>query len=114
NSPQMDPLLETILSCGCVMTARRFSNDPVEQSSISVTDLPSARRRSTRCDPIKPAPPVTRMCSALAIRGPGLLDGRGRFAGSVGNRQCAGDGPGEHLAVLRLCDQCGFVRARKI
>src|SRR5438128_1916407 len=40
----------------------KFSKLPVEQSSITTTDLPSASSLSTRCEPIKPAPPVTRMC----------------------------------------------------
>ena len=42
--------------------ARRFSRLPVEKSSMTTTLLPSFNRRSTRCEPMKPAPPVTRMC----------------------------------------------------
>jgi len=42
---------------GFVATCARFSSRPVEQSSITTTDLPSASNRSTRCEPMKPAPP---------------------------------------------------------
>ena len=38
----------------------RFSSRPVERSSSTRTVWPSSRRPSTRCDPMKPAPPVTR------------------------------------------------------
>src|SRR6266481_6644183 len=40
---------------------------PVEQSSMTVTVPPSSSRRSTRCDPMNPAPPVTKVCSGLSI-----------------------------------------------
>ena len=33
---------------------------PVERSSSTRTSSPRARRASTRCEPMKPAPPVTR------------------------------------------------------
>ena len=36
-----------------------FSRDPVERSSRTTTSAPAASRASTRCDPMKPAPPVT-------------------------------------------------------
>ena len=36
------------------------SRTPVVRLSSTVTAKPSARRRSARCDPMKPAPPVTR------------------------------------------------------
>src|ERR1700757_2984886 len=51
-----------IFNSGCEATFARFSNLPVEQSSITTTDLPSASKRSTRCDPMNPAPPVTSTC----------------------------------------------------
>ena len=38
----------------------RFSIRPVERSSTTLTVSPRASRASTRCDPIKPHPPVTR------------------------------------------------------
>ena len=37
----------------------RLARDPVERSSSTSTAWPSASRRSTRVDPMKPAPPVT-------------------------------------------------------
>ena len=37
----------------------RLPNDPVERSSTTSTTSPSAIRRSTRCDPRNPAPPMT-------------------------------------------------------
>ena len=37
----------------------RFEARPVEKLSIAVTECPSETRRSHRCEPIKPAPPVT-------------------------------------------------------
>ncbi len=45
---------------GLPETVRRFSALPVEKSSITITLCASANNRSTRCEPIKPAPPVTR------------------------------------------------------
>src|SRR5690242_655413 len=36
-----------------------FSSDPVSRLSTQITRCPSARRRSQRCDPRNPAPPVT-------------------------------------------------------
>src|SRR5208283_285836 len=50
----------TIRSRGFDFTAARFSSLPVERSSITTTRLPLLSRRSTKCDPINPAPPVTR------------------------------------------------------
>ena len=35
------------------------SRRPVRKSSTIVTSTPSARRRSARCEPMNPAPPVT-------------------------------------------------------
>src|SRR5678816_2777494 len=50
-----------VITCnsGCRLTVPRFSRLPVERSSMTTTDLPSCKRRSTRCEPMKPAPPVT-------------------------------------------------------
>src|SRR5260370_4759781 len=54
-----------------------FSARPVLRSSTTCTEWPWDRRNSTRCDPMKPAPPVTRMriiqlvlelCFGLATR----------------------------------------------
>src|SRR5687768_10378765 len=45
-------------------TSARFSQVPVERSSTTVTSCPLARRRRTRLEPMKPAPPVT---NALAL-----------------------------------------------
>src|SRR6185503_1180880 len=39
--------------------AARFASDPVDRSSTTSTSWPSASRRSTRGDPMNPAPPVT-------------------------------------------------------
>src|SRR5439155_18498875 len=40
-------------------TVSRFRRDPVDRSSRTATSF-RAPRRSTRCEPMKPAPPVTR------------------------------------------------------
>src|ERR1035437_4278417 len=45
---------------GCALITRKFSRLAVERSSMTTTVLPSASRRSTRWEPIKPAPPVTK------------------------------------------------------
>src|SRR5580704_1016468 len=37
----------------------RFEREPVEKSSTTSTSWPSTRRRSTRFEPMNPAPPVT-------------------------------------------------------
>ena len=38
------------------------------RSSMTTTDLPSASNRSTRCEPMKPAPPVT-MTGRVIMKG---------------------------------------------
>ena len=38
----------------------RFASDPIDRSSTTSTSWPSASSRSTRVEPMKPAPPVTR------------------------------------------------------
>src|SRR5579884_1009257 len=43
----------------------RLARLPVDRSSTTSTVWPSARRRSTRVEPMKPAPPVTRVCTGL-------------------------------------------------
>src|SRR6266699_210697 len=42
-----------------VKASARFSSRPVDRSSITTTSFPSWTRRSTRAEPMKPAPPVT-------------------------------------------------------
>src|SRR4249919_230289 len=42
--------------------AARFARTPVDRSSTTWTWSPRARWRSTRWEPMNPAPPVTRMC----------------------------------------------------
>ena len=39
----------------------RLASDPVDRSSTTSTVCPSARSRSTRVEPMNPAPPVTSM-----------------------------------------------------
>ena len=47
--------------CGdCVTQSNCVSLHPVERSSIASTRCPSASKDSIRCEPMKPAPPVTR------------------------------------------------------
>ena len=50
---------------GCWRTGLRLSMDPVEQSSITATALSALSKRSTKCDPMKPAPPVTKSCGLV-------------------------------------------------
>ncbi len=42
-----------------------FASDPVERSSSAQTSQPSSRSSSERCEPMKPAPPVTRAFAPL-------------------------------------------------
>src|SRR5712692_10214242 len=44
----------------CPRRAARLSTLPVERLSTTVTRCPSATRRSARCEPMNPAPPVIR------------------------------------------------------
>ena len=60
--------LETVVSSRCTMFSRR----PVKKLSRQTTLWPSARSRSQRWEPIKPAPPVTRMRMVLGMLGRGL------------------------------------------
>ena len=48
--------------------ASRFSTRPADRSSTTVTQAPSATNRSTRCEPMNPAPPQTRTCNAQSLR----------------------------------------------
>jgi hypothetical protein len=85
-------------SCGVwgwVFTAPRFPRLPVEKSSTTTTRVSFGNRRSTRCAPMNPAPPVTRMWVVASFQG--LCDGFGQF-----------------LAVLRIGDLFGFDGIGKI
>src|ERR1700738_4901277 len=49
-----------------------FASDPVSRLSTQITRLPRASSSSHRCDPRKPAPPVTRQVGItrnLSVRG---------------------------------------------
>src|SRR5262249_11047108 len=48
--------------------ASRYSRFPVERSSSTVTRWPACRSASTRCEPMNPAPPVTRALISLDRR----------------------------------------------
>src|SRR6266852_142123 len=69
-----------------------FSRFPVERSSTTDTSNPLARKRSATCEPMKPAPPVTRTLgnvgriSSLLI-GVGLVFQREQVARCVDNPQ---------------------------
>ena len=45
----------------CPRASARLDSEPVEKSSTTSTSWPSASSRSTRFEPMKPAPPVTRV-----------------------------------------------------
>ena len=53
----------------------RFASLPVERLSTTSTEWPSARSRSTRLEPMNPAPPVT---SALIGNSPYQVSGSGK------------------------------------
>ena len=50
----------TLVNFGLAFIASRFSRLPVERSSSEITESPWARRASARCEPMKPAPPVSK------------------------------------------------------
>src|SRR5687768_15657974 len=54
---RMSPSQKSIWS----MTSCRFLVEPVERLSTTRTGYPSSNNRVTRWDPMKPAPPVTRI-----------------------------------------------------
>src|SRR6185436_6907552 len=64
HSDTLDPIIR---SAGLAATDLRFARLPVEKSSIMLTEYPSLNRRSTRCEPIKPAPPVTKTRPRVVI-----------------------------------------------
>src|SRR5438067_1998340 len=47
-----------------------FASDPVSRLSTQITRLPRASSSSQRCDPKKPAPPVTRQVAIAAQHTP--------------------------------------------
>src|ERR1700722_11161582 len=55
------------------ITLLRFSAFPVVKLSTTRTTCSSATRASTRCDPRKPAPPVTRQTVMLLLFGKSIL-----------------------------------------
>src|SRR5262245_54738151 len=61
----------------------RFSRRPVVRLSSTRTRRPCATRVSTRCEPIKPAPPVTRQSSLMGnpLIGEECFDKRVRVEG---------------------------------
>src|SRR5688572_12536648 len=75
----------------------RFSRAPVERLSITRTLWPSATRRWTRCEPMKPAPPVTRQVVGLGI---GTSSGRCGTAGAEPDLGIGLDGALERRAAL--------------
>src|SRR6266404_4169282 len=68
NSAQVEILDSITRTFGFPATARRFSALPVEKSSITTTVFPSAKSRSTRCEPMNPAPPVTKIKEDRGLR----------------------------------------------
>src|SRR5438876_9687086 len=66
-------------------TLGKFASDPVLKSSSTRTKKPSASRRAVRCEPIKPAPPVTRTRSLMPL--PSLY---GRHTAGSGEAAIAG------------------------
>src|SRR4051794_12164962 len=56
--------------CGLPRRWRMFSFEPVKKLSTQRTSCPSATRRSQRCEPMNPAPPVTR--TVFPIRHPSV------------------------------------------
>src|SRR5882724_5202053 len=61
NSAQAEMVDSMTRSFEFPATVCRFCALPVEKSSITTTAFPSANSRSTRCEPMKPAPPVTKV-----------------------------------------------------
>src|SRR5262249_51282823 len=49
------------------MPVGRFSRRPVERSSSTRTGRPTATSASTKCEPMNPAPPVTRQRAAMHV-----------------------------------------------
>src|SRR5207302_10281924 len=45
-----------------------LSGVPVRKLSMQMTSSPSSRKRSQRCEPMKPAPPVMRMRAIASAR----------------------------------------------
>ena len=53
---------------GWSRTSARLSRLPVDRLSTTKTLLPASSRRATRWEPMKPAPPVTKMESDMRLR----------------------------------------------
>ena len=54
-----------------------FAFEPVKRLSSTVTSAPCASRRRASCEPMKPAPPVTRHLRVFPIMGRVLRFGKG-------------------------------------
>src|SRR5262245_34772526 len=55
------------MNFGLANNGAMLSRSPVSRLSTQMTSWPSRRKRSQRCDPMKPAPPVTRMRAISAL-----------------------------------------------
>src|SRR5436190_6212692 len=71
-------------SAPCSSAGPRFSRRPVERSSRATTSSPRASRASTRWEPMKPSPPVTRasMAAQSTVASPGNCRTLHRDAGT--------------------------------
>src|SRR6267378_7071530 len=54
---------------GFLMSGATLSGDPVRKLSMQMTWSPSSRKRSQRCEPMNPAPPVIRTRPMLSPSG---------------------------------------------
>src|ERR1043165_4094703 len=82
----------------------RFSSLPVERSSMTRTRAPCSLKAEARCDPMNPAPPVTRATPERGIFN-GLLQRiqNPYLAYRWDRRYCADQRPAPHASTCEFC-----------
>src|SRR5467141_1758811 len=92
--PSSRTLPRTMVRFWSPARASRLRSEPVLKLSRTVTLCPSSRSRSTRCEPMKPAPPVTKTRTDKRVldarRGPRQIGDRDRELPPLGAETRAG------------------------
>src|SRR5262245_4044344 len=91
--------------------AATFSSEPVERSSSTRTKCPRATRAAARCEPMKPAPPVTRQRTIVLGKAGDYSEPRSPPPARhrLRKRSCLGSKPGDEALQAFLDADRGCV-----